>query len=385
MARRLPIAWLQLTSQKVRFAVALAGVAFAVILVSMQLGFRSSVYDSAVRYHEHFVYDLVLISPRTPFLAFPESFTRRRLYQALAFEEVVSVVPVYASQGLWGNPWTYGRRPVFVVGFDPSSDALAIDAVRERRALLTRPDVVLFDAHARPEFGPVAERFRDAGPIEARVNDRHITVVGLFELGTSFGLDGSLVTSDLNFLRAFPDRAPGLIEFGLIRLQSGADADSVATALRAFLEPDVEVLTHDGFVAREERYWSDTTPVGYVFGFGALMGLVVGCVVVYQILFADVLEHVREYATLKAVGYSNRDVSLVVLREAAILAVIGYAIGMAITLPLYDITAEATRLPLDMGWARAAAVLSVTVLMCGLAGFLALRQVRATDPAEVFA
>lgn len=384
MRRRLPLAWLQLTSQKVRFGVALSGVAFAVVLVSMQLGFRSSVYDSAVRYHQRLSYDLVMLSPKTPFIAYPESFARRRLYQALGADGVAAVTPVYASQGYWRNPWTYSGRPIYVVGFDPTHAVLDIPAVTSNLDLLKSPDVVLFDALSRPEFGPVQQRFTDTGPFQVEINNRRVTVAGLFRLGTSFGLDGSLVTSDLNFFRIFPDRPAGFVSLGLIHLNDGADLQSVAATLRSALEADVEILTRGEFIAREERFWAATTPVGYVFGFGALMGLIVGCVVVYQILFADVLEHSSEYATLKAVGYRNRDLSLVVLREAGILAAIGYVIGLAVVLPLYSVTSTATRLPLQMDWSRGLAILAVTVAMCALAGFMALRQVRSADPAEVF-
>lgn len=385
MARKLPIAWLQISNQKARLAVALAGVAFAVILVSMQLGFLASVYQSAVRYHRQLDYDLVMVSPKTPYIGASESFPRRRLYQALAAEGVESVTPVYIRQAYWRNPWTFNSRPIFVLGFDPTHDVLNIPEVREQLDLIKLPDFVLFDALSRPEFGPVADRFSEAGSIDAQVHNREITVAGLFALGTSFGLDGSLVTSDLNYLRIFSDRPPGFIELGLIHLAGGVSPQAVSSTLKGALERDVEILTREEFIARERNYWATTTPVGYVFGFGAIMGLIVGCVVVYQILFADVSEHLGEYATLKAIGYRNWDLSVVILREAALLAFLGYVPGLAITLPLYQITSEATRLPLEMTWSRAAAVLALTVGMCAIAGLIALRQVRSADPAEVFA
>jgi putative ABC transport system permease protein len=107
-------------------------------------------------------------------------------------------------------------------------------------------------------------------------------------------------------------------------------------------------------------------------------------VIVYQILFADVSQHLREYATLKAMGYSNRFLSSVVLQEAAILSVLGYLPGLAITFGLYRATAEATRLPLELEGGRALLVLGLTLAMCGGAALIALRKVRSADPAEVF-
>jgi putative ABC transport system permease protein len=384
LRRRVPLAWLQLTQEKVRFLVALAGVAFAVVLVSMQLGFRSAMYESAVRYHLHFRYDLVMLNPKTPFIGFPRSFSRRRLYQSLGAAEVASVTPVYIEQAFWKNPWERNARNILVVGFDPARDVLDLPGVRLGLGALKLPDVVLFDSASRPEFGPVAARVRDEGAVVAEVNNRRVTVTGMFRLGTSFGIDGSLVTSDLNFQRLFPERPPGLVDLGLIELRRGADAEAVRRKLEAGLEPDVQILTRDAFVARELGYWGGTTPIGYVFGFGALMGLIVGGVIVYQILFADVSEHRAEYATLKAMGFTNRNLSSLVLQQAAILGICGFVPGLAVVVVLYRITAEATRLPLALSTGRASTVLFLTLAMCGAAAWVALRKVRAADPAEIF-
>ena len=384
MRRRVPLAWLQLAQEKLRLLVAIAGVAFAVVLVSMQLGFRTAMYESAVRYHERLQYDLVMINRKTPFIGFPRSFSRRRLIQCLGAAEVDSVSPLYVEQAFWRNPWEHNARNILVVGFDPSRDVLDLPGVRHNLEALKFPEAMLFDAASRPEFGPVAARVRERGSVDAEVNHRRVKVVALFQLGTSFGIDGSLVTSDLNFQRLFPDRPPGLVDVGLIRVREGADPEQVRRKLEAALERDVLILTREGFVARELRYWGSTTPIGYVFGFGALMGLLVGGVVVYQILFADVSEHLGEYATLKAMGYTNRALSRLVLEEAAILATLGFAPGLLVALLLYRVTAEATRLPLAMTPERALAVLFLTLAMCGIAALVALRKIRSADPAEIF-
>ena len=384
MKRSIRLAWLQLGKEKGRLIVALAGVAFAVVLVSMQLAFREAMYQSAVRYHQRLRYDLVMLSPKTPVIAFPKSFSRRRLYQALGAEGVASVTPVYIQQGFWRNPWRFGSRNILVVGFDPSRDAIEIDEVRRNVNALKSPDVVLFDAASRPEYGPVESAFRDRGSVWAEVNDRRIQVVGLFWLGTSFGINGSLITSDVNFLRLFPDRAAGLIELGLIQLEPGVDPGAVQRSLEAALERDVQILTRRAYVEREVDYWGSTTPIGFVFGFGAVMGLVVGAAIVYQILFADVSDHVAEYATLKAIGYTNRDLSGLVLHEAAFLAVLGFVPGIFIASGLGRFASESTRLPLELTPSRVALTLLLTFTMCGLSGLMALRKVRSCDPAEVF-
>jgi putative ABC transport system permease protein len=384
MARKIPGAWLQLSKEKLRLLVALSGVSFAVILVFMQLGFRSSVYESATRYHRALDYDLVMLSPKTPFIGFPESFSRRRLYQVLAAEEVESVAPIYISQAYWKNPWEHNARSILVLGIDPTRRVFTLPDVTRQLDFLPLEDVVLFDARSRPEFGPVAARFAETGLVAAEVNDRRITVAGLFRLGTSFGIDGSLVTSDVNFRRIFPDRPVGHIELGLIQLRTDTDAGRTGERLEAFVEGDVRILTREEWIDREGRYWASTTPIGFVFGFGAIMGLVVGGVIVYQILFADVSQHLAEYATLKAMGYSNAFLSRVVLGEAAILTVLGFVPGLLASVVLYRITSTATRLPLEMTAGRGVLVLLLTGAMCGAAALVALRKVRAADPAEVF-
>ena len=385
MRQRIPVAWLQLSKEKARLTIALAGVAFAVILVSMQLGFQSSMFVSAVRYHQAFQYDLVMLNPSTPFIGYPDSFSRRRLIQALAADGVEAVTPVYMRQAQWKNPWQHNSRGLLLIGFDPSHDVLAIDGVQENLDLLKLPDTALFDAASRPEFGPVAAKFQELGEVVAEVNDRRIQMPALFSLGSSFGIDGSLVTSDLNYQRIFPDRPPGFIEMGLIHLDAAADPIVVQETLAAALEKDVEILTRQAFIDREVEYWRTTTPIGYVFGFGAIMGLIVGCVIVYQILFADVSEHRAEYSTLKAMGYRNSSLSWMVLNEATILAVLGYLPGLLITFGLYHLMSQATSLPIEMTLGRGLTVFLMTLGMCGISGLLALRKVRSADPAEVFA
>jgi putative ABC transport system permease protein len=381
---KIPLGWLQLKKEKLRFAVALLGVAFAVILILMQLGFREAMFGSAVRYHEHLRYDIALLSPEMAFIVQPRSFSNRRLYQARGVAGVDSVSPIYLALGQWKNPVTHEMRSIFVVGLEPADRALALPSVESQLARITVQDAVLFDDASRPEFGPIAQRVRSGDPVSVEVNNRRIQVAGLFSFGTSFGIDGSVVTSETNFLRIFPNRQRGLIELGLVRVAPGEDALRVRDAIRAALPRDVLVLTRAEFIAKERAYWDASTPIGYVFAFGVLVGLVVGGIIVYQILFADVSDHLAEYATLKAMGYSNVYLSGVVIQQAVILAVLGYLPGIAICLLLYRISSRATLLPLEMTWERGLGVLALTVSMCAISALVALRKVRAADPADVF-
>jgi putative ABC transport system permease protein len=385
MPRRTPpLGWLQLRHRPLRLLVASAGIAFAVLLILMQLGFRAALFESAVRYHERFRYGVALFSRDSQFIVRPASFPIQRLYQALAVEGVAAVSPVYIFPSVWKNPWNHERRSIFTVGVDPDHDVLDAPGVAEQRAALRREDAVLFDARSRPEHGPVAEHVRAGEVVRTEVNDREVRVVGLFEMGTSFGLDASLLTSDTNFLRLFPARPRDRIDLGLVQLDGSVSPERVRDRLRALLPQDVLVLTRPEFVARERAYWNSATPMGYVFAFGAVMGFVVGAIIVYQILFADVTDHLHEYATLRAIGYSHRFIAGIVAQEALILALAGFVPGVAATVWLYGLAGAATRLPLYLTWERGVAVLLLTFAMCALSGLLALRKVRTLDPAEVF-
>jgi putative ABC transport system permease protein len=286
--------------------------------------------------------------------------------------------------GNWKNPYNFKGRRIFVLGFDVDDPVFDHPGILGNLDVIQLRDTLLFDRKSRPEFGPIADDFLAGREIVSEVNDRKIEIGGLFAMGTSFGIDGALVTSDVNFLRLFPNRPRGAINVGLVRLREGADVEQARGLIDDTLPPDVLVLTKQQFVARERAYWGATTPIGYVFAFGATVGLLVGAIIVYQILFADVRDHLVEYATLKAMGYSNLYLSGVVLQQALILGLLGFLPGFAASLWLYDLASTATRLPVDMTTARALGTLGVIVAMCCLSGLAAVRVVWRADPAEVF-
>ena len=379
-----PIGWMQLRHKPMRLVVALIGISFAVLLIMMQLGFRSALFESAVRFHERLNYDIALFSPDSVFIVRPQPFSIRRLYQALGVESVTKVSPLYIFPAVWKNPWTNGRRSLSAFGFNPEDNILDVEGFNDRKHLLKQQDVVLFDAAARPEFGPVAESFLSGEKVITEINNREIEVVDLYTMGTSFGIDASIMTSTDNWLRLFPSRSRNEIQMGLIHLKEGADINLVRDHLRDYLPKDVLVMSKQDFVEREHNYWNTATPIGYIFAFGAIMGFIVGAIIVYQILFADVSEHLNEYATLRALGYSNGFISGIVIQQAAIIGVLGYIPGIVAVSWLYNRAAVATSLPLYVTFDRALVVFIMTITMCAISALLALRKVRRLDPADVF-
>jgi putative ABC transport system permease protein len=378
------LAWLQLRREKVRLAVALAGVAFAVILMFMQLGFMDALLRSAVNVHRQLRADLVLVHSNYGVLPRVTRFARRRLYQALGFDGVASVSPLHTGVARWKNPENGQLRELFVMAVDPARPALAIPGVADGLDDVRYPDRILFDRFSRPEFGPVPALLEAEREVVSEVNLHKVTVRGLFALGTSFGVDGSIVTSDLTFRHIFPTYPAGAVSIGLIRLEPGADPAAVRDALAARLDRDVRVMTRQEFIDWEVAFWGRSTPIGFVFTFGVVIGLGVGVIIVHQILFADIADHLAEYATLKAMGYTNRYLAAVVLMQATILAVVGFVPGLLAAWRLYGLTRETTMLSMNLAPLRMTFVLGLTVVMCWASGLIAMRKLRSAQPAEIF-
>ena len=243
---------------------------------------------------------------------------------------------------------------------------------------------ILFDRLSRPEFGPIADWYNDGKVVETEIAGNRVRVEGLVSLGTSFGADGNLLTSTETFLDLMPQKSPGGIEVGLIRLQPGTDPDLAVERLQQRLPDDVTVLTKQGFIDFEQNYWKSSTSIGFIFTLGATMGFVVGCVIVYQVLYTDVSDHLPEYATLMAMGYRMSHLLGVVMREGFYLAALGYVPAYLAGQGLYWFVRDATKLPVGMDPARAITVLVMILVMCMLSSLLAMRRLIDADPAEIF-
>lgn len=384
--RKIPLAWLQLSREKARMGVAIAGIAFADVLMFLQLGIREALFDGAVQLHNSLEGEIVLVSSRYKALISLDQFSQRRLYQALGFTGVQSVSSIYLDSIPWKNPDNQQTWRIFAIGFNPEEKVFNLTGVQDNLNYLKEPDTVLFDRGSRKEFGTIVSHFENNNGVTTELNNRQINVVGLFRLGTSFGVNGNIITSDVNFLRLFANkrRKKGLIDFGLIKLEPGADVNWVIANLKANLPNDVQVLSKQEFVAKEKSFWNTSTPVGFTFTLGAIIGFVVGAVIVYQILYSDVSDHLPEYATLKAIGFKNNYLLVIVFQEALILAAIGFIPGFAISQGLYLMTRQATLLPIIMTVDRAIFILILTTLMCSISALIAMQKLQSADPADVF-
>jgi putative ABC transport system permease protein len=384
MLRKIPLAWLQLTREKSRLGAALAGIVFADILMFMQLGFREALFNSNTRMHKNLNADLVMINQKSESLISIQKFSHRRLYQTLGFSEVAAVAPLYVGQLKWKNPFNRKDRIILIFGTKPSQPAFLMPEVANNSHLIQLPDVVLFDRMSRREFGEVAQAIDQGKSVTTEVGVRRIEVKGLFSLGASFAADGNLITSDLNFIRLFPNRRLGEIDIGLIRLKPNSDPTAVLAKMRQYLPSDVQVFTKQGYLDYEKSYWEKRTAIGFVFRFGVIMGFIVGLVIVYQIIYTDVADHLAEYATLKAMGYQEIYFYGLVIQEALFLAILGYIPGIFCSLFLYKMARGATMLPILMTLPRVLTVLGLTIFMCAVSGAIAMRKLQEADPADIF-
>jgi putative ABC transport system permease protein len=384
LQRRTPLGWLQLSHEPSRLLVALAGIAFADVLIFMQLGFQAALYDSNTRLNRALMADLVLISPKARNNQNLSTFSRRRLYQAMDVPGVQAGEAVYVNTIVWKNPQTLGDATIQVLGFDPVRPVFNLLEVNQQLDKLKLPDTVLFDRGSRGQYKKIIPQLEEGKTLKTEIERRTISISGVFTLGASFGADGTLITSDQTFLRLFPRRDVASISVGLIRLHPGANLLQTADALRAYLPNDVKVLTAQDYVRFEEDYWKTESPIGFIFGLGTAMAFVVGVVIVYQVLSTDVNAHLREYATFRAMGYHNSYLLIVVFEEALILSILGFIPGTILPLGLYALVANVTALPIYMTMERAVTVLILTIVMCGLSGAIATRKLRLADPADMF-
>ena len=381
--KKTPLAWRQLMKEKARLLVAVGGIAFADVLMFFQLGMLDALYDSTTNPHRKLQGDLVIINRQVTSIVDMSSFPRARLHQSLAYNGVRSAYPLYIDFASWRNPDTHVEKSILVLGFDPVNPIFNLSYAEGNLEQLQMLNRILFDRASRPEYGAIPQLVSTQGSLEVQVSDRVVQTVGLFQMGASFGADGNLIASDSTFFNLISDRHPTEIDIGVIHLTSDADIERVKAQLRSGLPNDVKVLTMPEFVELEINHWA-SQGIGFIFNLGVFVGFFVGIIIVYQILSSNVSEHLPEYATLKAMGYSDRYLLIMLMQEALILAALGFMPGFLVSIGLYQVTYAATLMETTMKTSRAVMVLLLTILMCGISGAIAMRKLRSADPADIF-
>ncbi len=384
LSQRTPLGWKQLQKNKGRLLVAIGGIGFADLLIFAQLGIQGALFESNTLLVQSLNADIVIRSTQYRDLSLPSTFPRRRIFQIRDVNGVESAEALYTDTIVWKNPQTLKKTQLTLAGQNIERPGLKIPEITPHLDKLNQPDTFVFDKFARGEYAKVVEKVKQGESVKTEIDRRTIQVVGLFPLGASFATDGTLITSQENFLRFFPNRNAGQVTLGLVKIKAGADVNQVLADIQATLPKDAIATTKLGYLDVEQAYWASNTPIGVIFGLGAVMAFMVGIVIVFQILSTDVNEHLGEYATFKAMGYGDRFIIFIVLEEAMILAVLGFIPGLALALGQYALIANVAALPISMTFARLSFVFFLTMVMCGVSGMIAMRKIQSADPADIF-
>lgn len=384
MSQRIPLAWLQLKHEKMKLFAAVLGVMVSVVLMWMQLGLLKALFASAVVFHGSLDGELIVIHSQYEHLLHSKPYSSRLLYRLRGSPDVASVSAIYAAPVEWKNPWNGEMRTVQCYGVETDAPAMNLPGFAEQLHKLRKTDEFLYDRMARPRFGNVVGAIDRNEIIEPELNRRKMKLAGTVDLGASFGVDGNLLVSHANFLRLVPSRKPGAIDVGVVKLRPGMDVESARQQFQSMLGKEVSVLTRHDFAEVELAYWRSATPIGIIFSAGTVVGFFIGFIVVYQILYTDVSNHLPHYATMKAMGFSNGYLYRLVLEQSVQLAMMGFVPGTLVAAGMYAVLRKVTLLPLIVEPTRGVVLAFVTILMCMFSGMLAVRKLRSADPADVF-
>lgn len=385
---RTPLAWLNLIHEPRRLAIAAAGIGFAALLMFMEVGFYNALLDSTVEIFERLDADLIMTSRAKFALPAREWFDRQRLGQAQAIVDG-DVTPIYLETiGAQLRRPGEKSRTIRVIAWPLDKPGLMIDEVATRATDLRQNGTAIFDRRSKSHFG-FPGGSRDATDYESQLGGQPLRLVGDFRLGTDFANNGNLIMSTSSFARFFSWRAGGedplsQVDLGAIRLRDGVDPERAAKRLNQSLPNDVRVVTKSRAISQEKTFWRTNAPIGYIFTVGAVMGFIVGTVICYQIIFADITDHLAEFATLKAMGYSDTYFLRIVIWQSFYLSWIGFVPGALVSWGLYTLLGEVTGLMMVFRLTLLVFVWLATLLMCVVSGLLALRKLHAADPAELF-
>ena len=370
------LSWRLLWHDPARLATSLGGLAFAVFLMLIQMGFRNSLIDSATALLESLDGDIFIMSKGKDCSIERDSIPILRVQQALSVSGVRAAYPLWFDMQSWKNLQDGTYRPVRVIGARIDDPIFLPADIRDGIPKLQTPGAALLDSRSRDYYGHVG-----IGP--AQVQREGLSVVSMFAMSTDLEVDGNLIVSDETFFRIGGSN-PDQIELIAVKLTPGSDAAATVKSLRAGMPGDVAVRTKDEMRALDTEHWDSGTPVSIIVLIGMVMGFAVGVVICYQILYTEVVDHLAEFATLRAIGFGKAYIVAIVLVEAVLLSVVGLIPSLIAGSAMYALLSAFTGLLLRVTLPRLAFVSALTILMCVLAGILALRKVLQADPAELF-
>lgn len=380
---RVPVGWLQLQHNKARFTIAVLGVTFANLLLIVQIGIMNSMSAATIKPYEFFSADIMISAQDANTLREGENVSRQWLVQAFEHPDVVSAMRLYVAQIVIQKEDK--NLNVTAFGVDPSQPTYLADAIGGQADFLHIPKSAILDQKTRGLSKLEVMEVSHDNPLEFHTFGRKLLIEKTFEGGGGFGSDGYLMLSDQSFLGLLRNRKPESPDHILVKVRRNTDPEKIAYELQGIISNDrLRIRTYQTAALEELEYQQKKRPTGVIFGFGVIMGILVGFSIIYQVLSAEVNDHLSEYATLKAIGYSYQFLLGIIIEEAVILAVIGFSIGVTLSSVLLSIMAAATSLQLEVTVELAVLALLGTTLSCAFSGVIATRRLIKSDPGELF-
>ena len=368
------LAYRNLFHDRLSLAVTLTGIVFSVVLVAVQFGIYLGSENRIAAMLDHAEADLWVVPLGTKSFDDPSFLSGRERHAILSTRGVAGVEELVVGFASWRKP-KGGSTAALVVGSDTSRGKLPWDVVEGSIAALSAPNGVAVDKTYFTELG--ISRLGD----KAEVNNIEVTATAVTNGIRSFTTLPYVFTT-LGTARNLLDAASDQTSYTLVRVTSAAEIESVRKSLAARL-PDTEILTHEEFRTRSLDYWLFETGAGSALIAGAILGIIVGIVIVAQTLYASTKDHLNEFATLRALGASAGYIHRVILMQAVLSAALGYILGMCLSMLVIWASSESTLL-IVMTTNLALFLLVLTVGMCVLAAVCAIFKVTRIDPAVVF-
>ena len=369
------IAFRNLFSDRLRLIATVIGIVFSIVLVTVQMGLYLGFGRTVTTMIDHASADLWMVPRGTKSFEDPSLLDVHARYRALAINDVTDAIPIVIGFSDWrlSNGET---TPVFIVGSDPRSGGLQPwNLVEGRIEALSAPRAVAID---RSYF----DRLGVAGMgASAEIRQQPVQVAAVTSGIRSFTTT-PYVFMDVSRARTLMGIPSAKATYFLVRLSPNADIDRVRRELISNI-PDVEVLTPAEFRERSRAFWLFGTGAGAALFAGALLGVIVGTVIVAQTLYSSTKEHLNEFATLRAIGSSRRYIYKVIIFQALLSAVIGFSIAAFIGDAIVQMTAGSA-LPIVITPGLMVGLFLLTVIMCVGSALAAINQVTRIDPAIVF-
>ncbi len=371
------LSWKNIVQNKKRTLAAVSGISFSILLVFMQLGFLQGAKTAAAALFNCFDYDVGIVSAKYKFMGAPDKFDRMRITQALTVPEVQKWANLNITRGEWTDPQTEITTQMLIFGFPTDRDFVAEPRMKAGLDSIRKRNTVMVDLYSHGDFGDLS-----VGR-EVEVNQKKVTIADQFKLGVSLFADGCIIVNNDNFYRLAPVNSRE-INYGFLHLERGADPMTVKQRLQQILPDDVLVFTKKEMIRQEQDYFIAIKPVGIIFEVGVIVAFVVGVVILFQVLNTDISSRLDEFATLKAMGFSNFFIYGVGVKQALLYALMSYFPSLLLASLVYKIVHYLSRMPMDMTFLLALFVFAMTLLMCVLSSILGLQKIRKTDPAELY-